>query len=246
MDDASAPAAKRAKAAPTGGREGGVLVLDFGSQYTQLITRRVRELGVYSALLPGDAEQVLLAPSPHLPRTCPASPRALVPPRRHDSEPESGRPVGGGTRRDDERAVRRVGTWRTERGCGTCGRMRMRGRQARVEGLKPDVIILSGGPNSVHVDGAPTVRSRRRLPAKHARDFSMHPYHTPRRREHHLAIAAREACARPLSAARTHRVDAEQFAVDDGPSTHRPLASPQGCGCLWAQSRRPGSVPATR
>jgi GMP synthase-like glutamine amidotransferase len=31
-----------------------VLVLDYGSQYTQLICRRVRELGVFSVLLPGD------------------------------------------------------------------------------------------------------------------------------------------------------------------------------------------------
>ena len=30
-----------------------VLILDYGSQYTQLITRRVRELGVYSRVLPG-------------------------------------------------------------------------------------------------------------------------------------------------------------------------------------------------
>jgi GMP synthase (glutamine-hydrolysing) len=34
------------------------LVLDYGSQYTQLIARRIREKSVYSMLLPGDAEMV--------------------------------------------------------------------------------------------------------------------------------------------------------------------------------------------
>lgn len=35
-----------------------VLILDYGSQYTQLIARRVREAGVCSLLMPGDASMV--------------------------------------------------------------------------------------------------------------------------------------------------------------------------------------------
>lgn len=34
------------------------LVLDYGSQYTQLIARRIRDNGVLSMLLPGDVSLV--------------------------------------------------------------------------------------------------------------------------------------------------------------------------------------------
>ena len=32
-----------------------ILILDFGSQTTQLIGRRIRDLGVYTEIIPGDA-----------------------------------------------------------------------------------------------------------------------------------------------------------------------------------------------
>lgn len=35
-------------------RQGGIAILDFGSQYTQLIARRVRELGVYAEVFAHD------------------------------------------------------------------------------------------------------------------------------------------------------------------------------------------------
>ncbi len=46
-----------------------VLILDFGSQYTQLIARRVREMGVFSLILPFDAS---------LERIKKENPRALI------------------------------------------------------------------------------------------------------------------------------------------------------------------------
>jgi hypothetical protein len=48
--------AKRQKTAHEG--HSTVVILDYGSQYSQLITRRVREIGVFSVMLPGDADMV--------------------------------------------------------------------------------------------------------------------------------------------------------------------------------------------
>jgi GMP synthase (glutamine-hydrolysing) len=47
-------------------REGGIAILDFGSQYTQLIARRVRELGVYAEVFPFDASSDII--TRHQPR----------------------------------------------------------------------------------------------------------------------------------------------------------------------------------
>ncbi|MCC6614627.1 MAG: glutamine-hydrolyzing GMP synthase [Anaerolineae bacterium] len=41
-------------------RSGGIAVIDFGSQYTQLIARRVREQGVYAEVFPHDADEATM------------------------------------------------------------------------------------------------------------------------------------------------------------------------------------------
>ena len=47
-------------------RQGGIAVIDYGSQYTQLIARRLREQGVYAEVFAHDADETLI--EQHAPR----------------------------------------------------------------------------------------------------------------------------------------------------------------------------------
>ncbi len=75
-----------------------LIILDFGSQYSQLIARRVRELGVYCELMPHDSpvESVLaLNPSGFILSGGPASVYAADAPQLAAYVLDSGRPVLG-------------------------------------------------------------------------------------------------------------------------------------------------------
>jgi GMP synthase (glutamine-hydrolysing) len=65
----------------------GILILDFGSQYSQLIARRVREMGVYSELLPYNTSLEAIAlkePKGIVLSGGPSSVLEVDAPRRHD------------------------------------------------------------------------------------------------------------------------------------------------------------------
>ena len=49
----------------SGFNKGGVIIIDFGSQYTQLIARKIREQNVFSEILPHDADlNIIMAHKP--------------------------------------------------------------------------------------------------------------------------------------------------------------------------------------
>ncbi len=77
---------------------GRILILDFGSQYTQLIARRVREAGVYSEILPWDAAPGAIrafAPAGVILSGGPESVVVAAPPRIPDEVFQLGVPVLG-------------------------------------------------------------------------------------------------------------------------------------------------------
>lgn len=75
-----------------------ILILDFGSQYTQLIARRVRELGVYAEILPCNIEFARIAeynPTAIILSGGPMSVYAADAPMCDDNVFEMGRPILG-------------------------------------------------------------------------------------------------------------------------------------------------------
>ena len=75
-----------------------LLILDFGSQYTQLIARRVRECGVYSEIYPWDASDAAIlafAPQGVILSGSPESVNLEVPPKVSQAVFELGVPVLG-------------------------------------------------------------------------------------------------------------------------------------------------------
>ena len=165
-----------------------VVVLDYGSQYTQLITRRVRELGVYAVLLPGDVDMVRprarggassagrRSPDPRS-SSSPSSSSSRLPTR---ADPSSVADLSYGQTPSPPADARDLSIDRSDRSDRTLFQIFFmfpssrrdrvaaaaahhppslppRAPQKRITDLNPKVIILSGGPNSVHVEGAPTV-----------------------------------------------------------------------------------------
>ncbi|MDP6674378.1 MAG: hypothetical protein QGH93_05940, partial [Gammaproteobacteria bacterium] len=89
--------ARKAAAVDAVGKER-ILILDFGSQYTQLIARRVREAGVYSEIYAWDADDASIeafAPDGIILSGGPESVIEVEPPRAGSMVFTLGKPVLG-------------------------------------------------------------------------------------------------------------------------------------------------------
>ncbi|RYZ63244.1 MAG: hypothetical protein EOP09_17980, partial [Proteobacteria bacterium] len=121
-----------------------VLILDFGSQYTQLIARRVRELGVFSKIIPGDAS---------LERIKNENPQALI--------------IGGGPSSVYENGSPRLGAgvldWQLKEGLpllGICYGLQF--QNVYKGGALYQDLKLQTGTDLLHTDGAQHVVEVRR------------------------------------------------------------------------------------
>src|SRR5438552_1169650 len=145
-----------------------IVILDFGSQYTQLIARRLRELQVYSEILPPRTTVAALrarAPRGIVLSGGPDSVYADGPPRL-----ERGLLRGGGGGRGARRRGRRARALRALRGRRFRGggprgaprhrreaHLRLRGQRAAAQGRG------GSGPQAVRGEAPPPRRVRRRL-----------------------------------------------------------------------------------
>jgi GMP synthase (glutamine-hydrolysing) A subunit len=128
------------------------LVLDYGSQYTQLIARRVRENGVLSMLLPGDVTMVGARPRRAEPIR--AAPRARARrPAAAGTAAAAAPPPPPPTALNQHFRALQIQFILTASAAAAHPTLPL--PQERIEAAHPRVIILSGGPNSVHLEGAP-------------------------------------------------------------------------------------------
>ena len=194
-----APAPDRARDRPARRRPPGpVAVLDFGSQFAQLIARRVRELNVYSELLPHDT-----------------SLRRAGAPRRQRDDPV-GRPDIGLRRRRPE-----AGPGDLERAASRCSGI-CYGAQLMAHELGGDVLATGKreyGPATVD-DRRPTTGSSRARPRAARVD-------EPRRLDHAPARGLRAPPPRPTRR-RSPACEAPTATCTASSSTPRSSHTPRG------------------
>ena len=90
------PPLSRPLPSPTRARRcAAVVILDYGSQYTQLITRRCRELSIFSEVVPGDTDLVGARRAPLVSSSSPEVVVLTLSPPLRAGEDRQGVPAGG-------------------------------------------------------------------------------------------------------------------------------------------------------